>query len=246
MSDITHIITCLYKFSTTIRNAVPRERLHKIALIDVSLYKNWDIIQVQNMFCPVYSSAVYPLVPIWRLHIHRYLIERLAKANTRRRQLLEYYEAYHKNLTRHIDNPLASRSTMEGNELIKASKLVTSTEEAGGAPAEIPATVYTTTESPITESTLEVERGQAVKTALFVATNIPKHQSTLPKPIAPRWVTPIHKPVGDCRPIITSKRGASTDGSSASMVGPIVKMADRIRSILVKSLSSPAQVGLYN
>ena len=34
--DITHIITCLYKFSIAIQNPAPRERLHKIALIDVS------------------------------------------------------------------------------------------------------------------------------------------------------------------------------------------------------------------
>ena len=85
--DITHIVTCLYKFSNTVRNPVPRERIQKIANINVSHFEVWDIKHMSEMF---------PTAPI-------YLIERLGKANTRRRQLLQYLEEHHDKIARYID-----------------------------------------------------------------------------------------------------------------------------------------------
>jgi hypothetical protein len=77
--DITHVITCLYEFSITIRNPAPRDRLEKCSSIDVSHFEPFDIQHVSHKF----PSA------------EMYLVERLGKANTRRRQLLRYHEKHH-------------------------------------------------------------------------------------------------------------------------------------------------------
>ena len=111
--DIIHIITCLYKFSIAIQYPAPKERLDKIELIDVSHFEGWDIKHIDEMFCLV-DSQNNPAEA-------RYLIERLGKANTRRRQLLKYYEAHHQKICRYIDAPLPIRTT----ELVPAPKPMT-------------------------------------------------------------------------------------------------------------------------
>ena len=160
--NIKHIITCLYKFSIAIRNPAPKERLHKIALIDVSFYENWDINHVEEKFHQVDSQNNF--------RVAKYLIERLGKANTRRRQLLKYYEAHHKTISRYIDDPLPPASAIEKNELTNAPKIVAPTLKSGSAGApenssgiERAATVYTTTKSQTTVSTIKVEISQVVE-----------------------------------------------------------------------------------
>lgn len=88
-SEIIHIITCLYRFSITIRNPTQRDRLQKCASIDVSHYEFFDIQHASNKFPKA----------------EKYLIDRLGKANSTRRQLLKYHEKHHKKLARHIDLP---------------------------------------------------------------------------------------------------------------------------------------------
>ena len=85
VSDIAHIITCLNKLSITIQNPVPKDRLHKIARIDVSHFEQLDIKHIELKFCPV--------DPQNNFRVPEYLSKRLGKANTRRRQLLKYYES---------------------------------------------------------------------------------------------------------------------------------------------------------
>ena len=162
VSDITHIITCLYKFSIAIRNPVPKERLHKVALIDVSYFEHWDIKHIDEKFCPVDPQADF--------RVAKYLSERLGKANTRRRQLLKYYEAHHKKISRYIDGPLPSRSAMERKKLANALNQMISTIEDDSArtPGNIPdlgrvATFYTSTKSQTTVSTIKVDPSQAVE-----------------------------------------------------------------------------------
>lgn len=94
VTDITHVITCLYKFSITIQNPAPRDRLAKCSSIPVSHFEEFDIRHLSHKFPDA----------------QRYLIERLGKANTKRRQLLKYYEMHHEKIAGHygaqIDGPL--------------------------------------------------------------------------------------------------------------------------------------------
>lgn len=85
--DISHIITCLYKFSIATRNPTPRDRLEKCASIDVSYFEAFDI---------QHAAEKFP-----SLEKNHYLIQRLGKANTRRRQLLKYHEKHHEKIVGH-------------------------------------------------------------------------------------------------------------------------------------------------
>ena len=60
VSDIMHIITCLYKFSITIQNPAPKERLHKIAHIDMSHFQAWDVKHIEEKFCSVDPQNDFP------------------------------------------------------------------------------------------------------------------------------------------------------------------------------------------
>ncbi|KAF8424838.1 hypothetical protein EV426DRAFT_597392, partial [Tirmania nivea] len=107
LSDITHIITCLYKFSMATRNAVPRDRLHKIMSIEVTHFEYWDIEHIRHKF---------PTAP-------SYLIQRLGIANTRRRQLMKYYREHHSTIARYIDHSLASEDRLiERKEVFKSTQ----------------------------------------------------------------------------------------------------------------------------
>ncbi|KAF8243837.1 hypothetical protein K440DRAFT_497530, partial [Wilcoxina mikolae CBS 423.85] len=80
--DITHVITCLYDFSISIQNPAPRDRLQKCSNIDVSHFEYWDIMHVSHKFQDADDN----------------LINRLGKANTRRRQLLMYHRNHHQKI----------------------------------------------------------------------------------------------------------------------------------------------------
>jgi len=77
--DIGDIVTTLYQLSIAIRNPIPRDRLHKIAAINVSHFEIWDIQHIAHKF---------PEAP-------KFLKERLGKANTKRRQIMKYYRKHH-------------------------------------------------------------------------------------------------------------------------------------------------------
>ena len=153
MLDITHIITCLYKFSIAIQSPAPKKRLHKIALIDVSYFTEWDIKHIDEKFSSTNGE---------NFRIAKYLSGRLGKANTRRRQLLKYYEAHHDKIAKHINNPSLLDSGIERGELTNIP--VVPAVEGGSikAPANIPdlekaATVHTMTKSQTTVSTIKDE-----------------------------------------------------------------------------------------
>jgi len=79
LEEVAHVITCLYKFSIAIQNPAPLHRLQKSSLIDVSHFEPFDIQHVSNKFP----------------HAEPYLVQRLGRSNTRRRQLLRYHERHH-------------------------------------------------------------------------------------------------------------------------------------------------------
>ena len=155
MLDITHIITCLYKFSIVIQSPAPKKRLHKIALIDVSYFTEWDIKHIDEKFNSMNAQ---------NFRIAKYLSERLGKANTRRRQLLRYYEAHHEKIAKHIDDPSPLKGGTQSG-LTNTPKPVEQTIVT--APTKMPdleeaATVHTMTKSQTTVSTIKDERYQAV------------------------------------------------------------------------------------
>jgi hypothetical protein len=83
--DVAHIITCLYDFSISIRNPVPRDRLQKCSKIDISHFERWDIQHVLNKFQGADED----------------LLHCLGKANTRRRQLLRYHQKHRQTIAGH-------------------------------------------------------------------------------------------------------------------------------------------------
>ncbi|KAK4693134.1 hypothetical protein P7C71_g4208, partial [Lecanoromycetidae sp. Uapishka_2] len=77
--DINEIITFLYELSMTIRNAVPRDRYMRMANMDISQSEEWDIRHVEEKFPQLKESSSF-------------LIRRLGKASSRRRQFFKYLE----------------------------------------------------------------------------------------------------------------------------------------------------------
>jgi len=72
----------VYKFSIAIQNPVPRDRLERCSSIDVSFYEHTDV-----------DSACYKFPKA-----DKYLTTRLGRANTKRRQLLKYYQEHRENI----------------------------------------------------------------------------------------------------------------------------------------------------
>jgi hypothetical protein len=88
--DVNNTVACLYNLSIAIANPAPRDRLEKCASIDVSYYHQHDIEHVSHKF-PAAED---------------YLVNRLGKANSKRRQLLQYYERHHKIIAGHPRAPV--------------------------------------------------------------------------------------------------------------------------------------------
>ena len=98
-------------------NPLPDPRL---ALINVSHFEDWDIQHIEAMFNLV--------DPENNFRVEEGLCKRLGKANTKRRQLLKYYETYHKKISKHIDNDIpSSRRVIKGNKPTNATKNVAPT-----------------------------------------------------------------------------------------------------------------------
>jgi hypothetical protein len=88
IKDIGDVITCLYRLSITIQNPASQSRLERMERIEIGHYKRFDINHLYNKY---------------RLEIgigpeYQYLIERLGKANTKRRQILKYNEEHHERI----------------------------------------------------------------------------------------------------------------------------------------------------
>jgi hypothetical protein len=78
VNDVMHIVQCLYEFSVTVRYPAPRDRLEMCSNVEVSHFEIFDIGHISNKF-PQASD---------------FLQERCGKANTRRRQLIEYHRLH--------------------------------------------------------------------------------------------------------------------------------------------------------
>jgi hypothetical protein len=81
--DIAHIVTCLFEFSIATKNPASRDRLKKYSQIPVEHFEICGVSHAKHKFPECQEST---------------LIERLGKANTRRRQMLRYYEEHHERI----------------------------------------------------------------------------------------------------------------------------------------------------
>ena len=87
MGDIHDIISSLYDISLTIRSPAHRDRLLKASSIDLSHYQKWDRMHIEHKFPKADPN----------------LLERLARANCRRRQQFKYLEKHHYKLALGLD-----------------------------------------------------------------------------------------------------------------------------------------------
>ncbi|KAI5810616.1 hypothetical protein BZA77DRAFT_271360 [Pyronema omphalodes] len=79
--EVGHSISSLFRLTANIQNLASRDRMERIEKIDVSAFGPFDINHVRDKY-GLGEDA-------------QYLIERLGKANTKRRQLLKYNEQHH-------------------------------------------------------------------------------------------------------------------------------------------------------
>ena len=81
LDELKQIIDCLYELAISIRNPTPMDRLLKAKSIDQSHFQVWDIQHVMNKFPKLRTE-------------NPSLLERLGRANTRRREVFVYNKLY--------------------------------------------------------------------------------------------------------------------------------------------------------
>jgi len=119
MSDVVEVITCLLRLSMAIRNPAPHDQFMASGQIDISSFESFDISHVQ---------AKFPCA-------EGYLITRLGKAISRRRQYLKYRNERHKKLAQGIEDVIeAPKAVAEPIGIEVARTEVTRTDTA---PTEI-------------------------------------------------------------------------------------------------------------
>jgi hypothetical protein len=94
---ISNTINCLLRISMAIQKPAPHDRFLKSARFDQSFRQPWDEQHARDKF---------PKVPEW-------LTERLGKANSRRRQFLEYRKTHHERIaSREVSNVSEDNGTV--------------------------------------------------------------------------------------------------------------------------------------
>lgn len=96
---VDNTVSCLLRISTIIQKPAPHDRFIKSGKFDQSFRQKWDEQHVSDKF---------PKIPEW-------LAARLGKANSRRRQFLEYRRSQHEKI--------ASLQTIEGDNKTVVSSL---------------------------------------------------------------------------------------------------------------------------
>ncbi|KAF8243832.1 hypothetical protein K440DRAFT_663876 [Wilcoxina mikolae CBS 423.85] len=165
LADITHSITCLYKFSIAIQNPAPRDRLERCSKIDVSYFERFDIEHVGQKF----PNAT------------DYLRERFGNANTKRRQLLKYHEKHHTTIVGTASQPEASEAeAVETTDTKDADQ--TAAAHLGVAAPTLQTTVSTVREHNIPGITDTRSEGNFSQTSYASSANNP---GTIHVPLPP-------------------------------------------------------------
>ncbi len=101
LKGIRQSISYLYKLAITVRNPTPTDRLYTKHDIDTSCYECWDIQHVGQRL-PLLAS------------VSPFLLQRLGKANSRRRQVFKYNKKHHEKLQHGVDAYTANLETVVG------------------------------------------------------------------------------------------------------------------------------------
>lgn len=89
MMDVVDIIDCLLRLSISVQNPAPHDRFKSATTTNTSFYEATDIKHVRAKF----ESA------------EKWLVERLGKAITHRRQYFKYRDAHHQKLASGLEDP---------------------------------------------------------------------------------------------------------------------------------------------
>ncbi|RYP74981.1 hypothetical protein DL771_002629 [Monosporascus sp. 5C6A] len=87
LGSIKTTITCLFRLSMSIRDPAPNDQSRSIITVDKSYFEEYDM---------QHAKAKYP-------GCADYLVERLGRANSGRRQYLSYREEHHQKLAKDVD-----------------------------------------------------------------------------------------------------------------------------------------------
>ena len=112
--DIEQIVTCLYRLSMAVRNPTPHDRYTKAASIDTSFYEPFDIEHVRQKF---------PMAK-------EFLVSRLGKAISRRRQYLKYRELHRAKLAKPSQPLELQEIVLPDKSVISSTKLTETTASA--------------------------------------------------------------------------------------------------------------------
>jgi len=109
LTEVSEVVNCLYRLSMSVRNPAGTQRYIKSAHIDTSFYEPYDLKYVEQKF----PSA------------KGYLVERLGKAISRRRQYLKYRETHAAKMAQRLDeeNTTTVRSETTATALLVQSDL---------------------------------------------------------------------------------------------------------------------------
>lgn len=178
--DIKESIAYLYELSIAIRNPAPRDRILKLASIDVSHFEEWDMRHVEGVF-PQGSP---------------FLLQRLGKANTKRRQVFEYLEKYHRKLAHNMDailNLEAVDSTIDDEHTKDGPKGVEGSGLRSNIESNIESRLSTTATTTNTQTTIttfvENKKDMAIdeiQSETSAASEDPGEESKLQMPEPPK------------------------------------------------------------
>jgi hypothetical protein len=131
--EICHSISSLFGLTVVIQNLSSGDRLERIEKIDVAGYEEFDIKHVKEKFSLTEEGDFFS--------------ERLGKANTKRRQLLKYYEKHHEKLVgRRVDDKSKANedSTVEEDPGVDRSDGAFTFGRQSNFYSEAPSTMRTT------------------------------------------------------------------------------------------------------
>ncbi|KAF8244931.1 hypothetical protein K440DRAFT_604422, partial [Wilcoxina mikolae CBS 423.85] len=170
-TDITEIVTNLYRLSVIIRHPAPRDRTQKFAAIDVSHFELFDIRHVQEKF---------PEAP-------EYLVRRLGRANTKRRQILTYYEKHHEKIFKYIDVnvpefPVAMPKQQDSVRVVDPVNIGYSREDTKTDMTETTPATYCQPAPDIVEVASEAGQSETSYATSISSSSSSRHEFSVPLP----------------------------------------------------------------
>ncbi|KAI0425130.1 hypothetical protein F5Y09DRAFT_322466 [Xylaria sp. FL1042] len=88
LTDINHVVDCLFRLSVTIRNPVPHDQFMSLSGVDTTSYEPYDVNHVLENFPDIDQN----------------LAKRLGRTVTNSRHFFKYRENHHAKLSESIDN----------------------------------------------------------------------------------------------------------------------------------------------